>query len=249
MRNISRFLVGAFLLALAVGPAFGAFTTYSNMPGSLVDNAGGRSLWEGAITDQHTVTFDTAPYGTVSQSLTYDWLSGTYSQVSGAPTLSATQMNFCRFLSANCGTNIDSGTVPGGGANRYVRGVSGTSNPIRILLPENTTALAMDLWTMSAGLNLQINIFSDAAGTQQVGSTYTLTTPNYSGGPGFFGLTGDQAIAFIQVASASGEPILDRFDVGSAAAALVETPEVPTLGYVGIGFMALLVGRRKGFVR
>jgi hypothetical protein len=244
MRNITFCLVGAFLLALAVGPAFGAFTTYSNMPGSLVDNAGGRSLWEGAITDQHSVTFDSAPYGTVStQSLTYDWFSDTYTKISGAPTLTATQMNFCRFLSGNCGTNIDNGGgIPGGG--QYFRGVSGTSTPIQVLLPENTTSFAMDLWTMGAGLNLQISFFADAGGTQQIGSTYNMTTPNYSGGPGFFGLTGDEAIALIRVASASGEPILDRFDVGTSAA-VTDTPEVPTLGYVGIGFIALLVGRRR----
>jgi hypothetical protein len=243
-------------VALLAGPSNAALLTYSNtMSGADYSDTytGIRNLWQGALTSMATVTFDDVGTGFFNNTtLVYDTSNNTFYN-SSSPTLNATSIQVFRNVSGSSSRLVWNGAPPiPSSSNRYFEGEQGAGNYIQITLPTPTTAtitaVALDLWTYSlAGQDVTVRVYD--AGGSLVG-TYTLPTNNNSTAA-FFGITSDAALGFLRISSTSGRPMLANVDFGVAATGQqdpppnTETPESATLGYVGIGVVAILFGTNR----
>lgn len=242
-------------VALAAGPANAAIVTYSNTMGS-ANHTGSysviRDLWEDALSSQNTVTFEDPGFaGRLSGVLTYDTAVGcaTYSAcVSGSPLPpgNATTAQFRTVFSGQPNSVVSTGApVPGKFFASYGGGY------VQVDLPTPTTAtvtaFAANLWTTSpAGSNITVQVYTPGGSTPI--QTYLLPTNNNSTAA-FFGLTSDDAIGFVRFLS-NDYVALDQFDFGVLSSGdpgpgPAETPESATLGYVGIGALAIYFGTHR----
>lgn len=237
------------LFALAVGPANAAVVTYgstttnpaANNSGTYVDM---RALWESLTSGQMTVDFNNVPsYTQGGGFLNYDTALYTVGNPNAAWALTAgspgspsnsTTAQFTR-LGQAYRTYVVSDPL------RAFTGAGPGANQIQVNVPTSApiTSLAMDLTTTySGGGNITVDVYD--ANDVLIG-TYIVSTVN-SSTPAFFGLTSDTAISYIRLSSFAGNVALSRFDFGAMVA---ETPESASLGYVGLGILAILLGTNK----
>ncbi|MBS1825304.1 MAG: hypothetical protein JST93_08290 [Acidobacteria bacterium] len=111
------------------------------------------------------------------------------------------------------------------------------------------TAVGFNVFTVdNRGYNVTIRIYNVGSSTPD----YTTTIPTVTGNtPVFFGYTGTVGIKQVEILTTpgTGDVALDNFSYGitgpEGPPPPTDTPEVPTLGYVGIGFLAVLLGSNR----
>lgn len=247
----------AMLMALAVGPANAAIVTYSSTTVNPVANNSGtyvemRDLWQGVTTGQATVDFNTVNSQFGTGYFTYDTSDNTSSRVTGfniasIPAPNATSAQFFQVNGSNPYTQITS-DLPMPAASKAIVS-AGFGGALRVNVPTSPTgtvsSVAFDLYTWGpTASNVLVTVYSDSGSSL---GEYYVSTQN-SSTAAFFGLTSDTAIGFITLSS-QGQVAINRFDFGTAGAAPdppSETPESATLGYVGLGVLAILFGTKKG---
>ncbi|MBL8231995.1 MAG: hypothetical protein JNL98_26100 [Bryobacterales bacterium] len=246
-------------VALAAGPANAAIVTYSNtMAGADFSGTytGIRSLWQGELSSLATVTFDDVPTGFFNNTtLVYDTSNSTFSNQPFLTALTQSQIQIFRFASGSRSRAVWGGSNPiPSSSNRYFEGFAGPSNTdyVQVTLPTpataSITAIALDLWTQSSsGQNVNVAVY-DAANT--LIQTYIVpTNPNSTAA--FFGITSDAALGYLRISSTGGGPMLAQVDFGVLSSGdpgpgpSADTPESATLGYVGIGVLAIYLGTNR----
>jgi hypothetical protein len=221
MRIFGIGLIGVSLLGLAVGPACGAINTYTSL-----------NDWNLAVTSPVTIDF-----------------SGVNASNSSAPIV-LPEVTFT--------------AMPGGGFNNSFWGAPCDARCVKAygsplagliasqLLSSTALGLAMNLATFNdPGKVVTVKVYLGSNTTAD--GTYTVATSSQS----FFGLTSDLAIGKVEISTPNvtngGEVLIDNFALSNVLASAggpadppqVDTPEVPTLGYIGFGFIAVMLGSRR----
>ncbi|MFN7936687.1 MAG: hypothetical protein U0R19_25420 [Bryobacteraceae bacterium] len=221
MRFLQVCLLGAGVIALAAGPAMGAIYT-------------DRATWEAALASRQDISFNGLSTGFSLGPLG-----------SGSDTVYLTPIN-AMWL-------------------QVVTNAYGNSCDVRCLLVETTSLNAGVLATLALASNTAVgfNIFTSNDTAKPVTihiynvgsvtpdySTTISTVDKSSFTPVFFGYTGAAGIQQVEIIVAQPHDLhVDNFSFGVTGAEEppppTDTPEVPTLGYVGIGFLAVLLGSHR----
>lgn len=227
MRFMRVCLLGVGIMTLAAGPAMSAVFT-------------NRGDWEAALTSRQDISFNAlatttgfnvGPMGSGGDTVFFTPI--------GAPWMSVVPNSYGASCDVRC-LFVDTATIEGG--------------MLATLALATNTALGFNVFTTNAtAQTVTVRIFN-------VGST---TTPDYTGNittiasssttPVFFGYTGTAGIQRVEIVTlpGTGDVALDNFSYGITAneppPPPIDTPEVPTLGYVGIGFLAVMLGSKKKF--
>lgn len=252
---------------LAVGPASGAITTYSNTESSAnnynTDLTTIRNLWEAGVSGLHNVTFGV--HG-VSQVISNASVVNSSNSMTGWVT-SLNEVTNCTMAASGLGANevclerrdaasrtwIDVdifSPVPAG--QRFFRGEQGSTNGLGVALTAGTRAFALDLFTLAGSGSVTVSMY-DAGG---LAGQVTVGTTN-NGVPAYLGVTSDTVLTSLIVTSSDRAIGLDTISFANALAGQgggdpppnSDTPEAATLGYIGMGLLALLVGRKHAAVR
>jgi len=226
MRFMRVLLLGVGMMMLAAGPAMSAVFT-------------DRATWEAALASRQDISFNGLTTGSYHTSLT---------QGSGADTVFVAPFNGPYFQVTNYSNSCDINCLvsPMGGVERGFFA--------QIALATNT-ALGFNVFTMSNPSPQAVTIRIYNVGSMTPDYTTTLPTlPNSSTTPVFFGYTGTAGIQTVEIVTAPGaDVVIDNFSFGVAGGEPppppVDTPEVPTLSYFGIGFIAVLIGSKRKAVR
>ena len=223
-------------LMLAVGLANGA--TYSVL-----------GNWQAAVTGASLIDFNAVPLQTVNPPNTL---------TTGGVTFSSPPEPFWVY--------DHTGYAPSG-SGRYLRTFYNVSTApphdlFATLSATNITAFALDLWaisgTQTTGPAATIKVY-DVSNPSVVSSTHTISStpvaPPNTISAAFFGYTSTNAIAKVEIIMTTSNAYdlgIDNFRLAQALnepPPNVDTPETPTLGYFGIGVVAMLCGSRKKFIR
>jgi hypothetical protein len=224
-----RFSMLSILAGLALAPAYcTTITTYNNL-----------ANWTAVTeTGYQTVTFTgLAPNGGQTN----------YNTASG---LTNSGVEFIGYNSAGVpGTEVfDTNSVTwynDGSGDALLEPVSPSSSSaplpyINIVLPANTTALSLDLWTASSpGMSFSITV---------AGNTYTVPTVG-SNTETFWGITSDTPITSIELTvpgattSSATQALLDNFSFGESD--LSAAPEAGAYLLIGSGLIGLVILRKR----
>lgn len=219
MRSLCVFILSVGIVTLSAGPASSAVFT-------------DRSTWEAALASRQDISFDTASGSGVS-SLT---------QGSGGDTVTFTPSGSALYVVSGYGASCTGKCV-----------YEGTGFVSTFALATNT-AVGFNVFTLSGSAQtFTIRIFNVGSATPDYTDTVS-ALPNSSPSPVFFGYTGTAGIKKVEIIGPVGlGAVLDNFSYGITSINDPEpppptggdTPEVPTLGYVGIGFLGVLIGTRR----
>ena len=224
-----RFSMLSIFAGLALAPAYcTTITTYNNL-----------ANWTAATeTGYQTVTFTgLAPAGGETS----------YNSPSGVTNSGV------EFIGYNSGGTsnvqvIDSSSISwynDGSGDALIESVSPSTSSaplpyINIVLPANTTALSMDLWTASSpAMSFSITV---------AGNTYTVPTVG-GNTETFWGITSDTAITSIELTvpaattSSGTEALLDNFSFGESD--LSAAPEAGAYLLIGSGLIGLVILRKR----
>jgi len=226
MRFMHVLLLGVGMMTLAVGPARSAVFT-------------DRATWEAALASRQDISFNGLSNG----------LALNVSQGSGGDSVFLAPINKPYFW-------ITSAT----GASCDIRCLwteaGGTETGVMATMALATnTAVGFNIFTVnSTAQTVTVRIFNVGSATPDY-STTVATVANSSTTPAFFGYTGTAGISRVEIVvqPGTGDLVLDNFSFGVANSEPppppLDTPEVPTLSYFGIGFIAVLIGSRRKAVR
>ncbi len=250
-------LFGAMMACvLAVGPASAAITTYSNTQSSATNYDTNltaiRNLWEAGVSGLQNVTFGVNGASQFNANATVinssNAISNAFTDCSlAASNLGASQVCIER---RNSGTRtwIEVDIPPVAWGNRFFRGDQGTSDGIAIALTPGTRAFALDLYTLFGTGSISVSMYdsSGLAGDISVGSTN-------DGVPAYLGVTSDTVLTSLIVTSSTRGIGIDTISFANALAGQgggeplpnTDAPESATLGYIGMGLLALLAGRKR----
>lgn len=213
-------ILGVFLTGLAVGPAFSAISTYS----TLTD-------WNAAVTSPTTIDFNA-----INGYISTHTASGVTFTPQGTGFLLAGQSGWYSGCNVRCLATDNSGTN---------HGIVATYGGVDLL------AFGLNLFTDVPGPQpVTVRVFLAGNSTSTPDRVESITSSNTA--PAFYGLTSTEAIQKVEI-TAAAFPVVDNFTIstvlsgggGPVELPNTDTPEVPTLSYVGIGFMALLYGSRR----
>lgn len=267
--RFSSLFVAMSACVLAVGPACGAITTYSNTLGSAnhydTNLTAIRNLWEAGVSGLQNVTFGV---NGVSQVISNASVVNSNNSMTGWVT-ALNAVTDCASAASSLGSNevclerrdaasrtwIDVDVfspVPAG--NRFFRGEQGSTSGLGIALTAGTRAFALDLYTLAGSGNITVSMYDSSGLAGQV----TVGTTN-DGVPAYLGVTSDTVLTSLIVTSSTRAVGLDTISFANALAGQggggnepppnTDTPEAATLGYIGMGLLALLVGRKHSVVR
>ncbi|MBL8215395.1 MAG: hypothetical protein JNK87_32040 [Bryobacterales bacterium] len=243
---------------LAVGPASGAITTYSNTEASATnyntDLTAIRNLWEAGVSGLQNVTFGINGAGQYNSNAAVinpgNTVVNTFTDCSlAASNLGATQVCLERRNAASR-TSIEVdifSPVPAG--NRFFFGDSGSSNGIGIALAPGVRAFALDLYTLFGAGSISVSMYDTGGLAGQI----TVGTTN-NGVPAYLGVTSDTVLTSLLVTSSTRSVAVDTISFANALGGgggggnepppNTDTPESATLGYIGMGLLALLASRK-----
>lgn len=227
MRFMRVLLLGVGVMMLAAGPAMSAVFT-------------DRATWEAALASRQDISFNS-----MSPTAYFNTTQG-----AGADTAFLAPINKPWFwiVTNAYGNSCDIRCL--------WTEAGGTETGVMALMALTTnTAVGFNVFTVnSTAQTVTVRIFNVGSATPDY-TTSVATVANSSTTPAFFGYTGTAGISRVEIVTqpGTGEVVLDNFSYGVAASEPdpepEPTPEVPTLGYFGIGFLAVLIGSKRKVVR
>lgn len=224
MRSFLYRSLGALVLLLAVVPAFATITTFSTY-----------SSWSAVVTGISTITFDNL------------------SQNQGLPNVVLPPVIFTTWDNTNNLTIGDTfGAACSGKCLKDRRSTGVDTGGITATHSNGPTALGFNVFD-SAGLDVSITITFVSNSTPY--TTSVRPKDNFFTPTVFFGVTSTDQIATITmtttIATGTGNAPLaiDNYVFGDFQAPVTDTPESASLGYVGLGLAALLLGSRRQSLR
>ncbi|MBI4906769.1 MAG: hypothetical protein HY820_24280 [Acidobacteria bacterium] len=212
---------GALVLVLAAVPVSGAVVPHADL-----------TAWSTAASG----TINTIDFGNIDD-------TGTSLTFGTSPN----QVTFTPFVAGSLSASSAGGIYAA--CDGHCLFATGSTNPGLIATPSSplVTAIAVYLFTQDVQTH-DIGITVHTTGGTQ---SFTVVGASGNAGPAtFFGVTSDDAITSIEITTltgANGMLAIDNFKFNAAAAPdpPTDTPESASLGYVGLGLLALLLGRKR----
>jgi len=235
MRTFAIGIMGVFLMGLAVGPAYSAINTYNTL-----------SEWNAAVTSPATINFNALTPWTTPANVAQGSAAGTVTFFPFGTQFSVVNNAYGSACEGLCLYN----------GNTITSGMTAVHSSTAVL------AFGLNMFTVnstSQPVNVRVFLVGNAGTTPDYVIPAPIVTASQFQPPTFFGLTSTDPIWKAEVtaantASTGGYLVIDNYTLSTILAEgsgggdpppNVDTPEVPTLGYVGIGFLALIYGSRR----
>ncbi|MBL8220809.1 MAG: hypothetical protein JNL62_16375 [Bryobacterales bacterium] len=229
MRFMRVLLLGVGVMMLAAGPAMSAVFT-------------DRATWQAALASRQEISFNA-----MSSTAYFNMTHG-----AGADTAFLAPINKPWFwiVTNAYGNSCDIRCL-------WTEAGGSETGVMAVMALATNTAVGFNVFTVNnTAQSVTVRIFNVGSATPNHTATVA-TVANSSTTPAFFGYTGTAGIQRVEIVTqpGTGDLVLDNFSFGVAnnepppPPPPSETPEVPTLSYFGIGFIAVLIGSRRKAVR